>query len=153
VGRLAPLLFMVPFFAFWETMALKIPKDSLFGIAFPVFGLVVMCLILAQTCGDVIWSMYTRGRTYYALTADGYAVIFTDMIGGMTKRIYLPSVSTIGLEAKADGSGSITFGEAQTTSWWMNNRYSTLRPPAFDFVRDASKVYDLCMKLQQGKTA
>lgn len=134
-------------------MAIAAPKGDGIGIAFPFFGFAVFTLVLWQTCGEVFWSLYARGRTYYALTADGYAIIFTDLFNGSTKRVYLPSLSTIGLDTSADGSGSITFGDPPSPSWWMRSNYYAPRPPTFDFIPDASTVYDLCAKLQQGKTA
>lgn len=123
------------------------------GIPFQDFGFIIFVIILAQACGPVLYSLFTRGRTYYALTADGYAVIYSDVIGRSAKRVYLPSIATIDLDTKPDGSGSISFGEVQTPPWWMSNRtWSIPRPPSFDCIAGVSDVYDLCMKLQQGKT-
>jgi hypothetical protein len=114
----------------------------------------VIAVALWQTCGQVLWAWYARGRTYYALTADFSAVIYTDVFGGMTKRVYLPSVSTINLDVKPDGSGSIVFGDVSGLGMWFGNRYySPPRPPSFDCIADASHVYDLCTKLQRAKTA
>jgi hypothetical protein len=123
------------------------------GIAFPIFGFLVFCLVIAQTAGEVLWSFYARSRTLYALTTDGYAVIFTDLFGGMTKRVYLPLQSEINLDVKTDGSGSISFGQLQAAPWWMRQSIPVIRPPSFDFIADASRVYDLCMRVQQGKSA
>lgn len=151
-GQLAPLLFAIPFFIFWETMVLRMGGDAdVGGIAFPFFGLIVFALILAQLCGPVLWSLYSRGRTYYALTADGYAVIFTDLFGRSTKRVYLPSLSTIDLDTRGDGSGSICFGQFASPPCWARNRSAVPRPPSFDCIASVSAVYDLCTKLQQGK--
>jgi hypothetical protein len=152
-GRLAPLIIVIPFFAFWEYFAVSLPKADFMGIAFPLFGFLVFCLVIAQTAGEVLWNFYARSRTYYALTADGYAIVFTNLFGGMTKRVYLPLQSEINLDVKLDRSGSISFGQAYPAPWWMRQSVPVIRPPSFDFIANASAVYDLCTKLQQGKTA
>lgn len=153
-GQLAPLLVALPFLAFWEVMVTRTAGAAeVAGIAFPVFGIIISVLIVAQTCGPVLWNFYARTHTYYALTADGNAILHTDLLGGSTKIIYLPSIATIDLDMKPDGSGSISFGEVQTPPWWMSNRtWFVPRAPSFDCIANVSDVYDLCTKLQQGKS-
>lgn len=138
----------IVFFLFWESMVVN-------GNApwfFPLFGLVVFGLALWQSFGQLAWDWYARGRTYYALTQDGFALMYTDAFRGMTKRVYLPALSEIGLEIRGDGSGTIAFGRAKIPPWWLRNRtWNVERPPAFEFIPNASEVYDICAKLQTGK--
>jgi hypothetical protein len=125
--QLLSAVLIIPFFAFWESMALRIPKVDFMGWLFPFFGLGVFILASWQSYGQVLWNAYARGRTYYALTQDGFAVLYTDAFGGLTKRVYLPSMS--------------------------DNRGWRPQPPAFDFIANAAAVYDLCAQLQKGKAS
>jgi hypothetical protein len=150
-GDLLMSLFGIPwtgFAIFWTVTA----TTSGGGIFFTLWGAMFICIGTYFTLGHYFWDAYVRSRTYYALTADGSAVIFTDLPGASARRIYLPSVGAIGFEVRSDGSGSVTFGEAAKAQWWQNNQRSAQRPPAFEFIADASNVYDLCTKLQQGKS-
>lgn len=148
-GDLLMSLFGIPwtgFAVFWTFGA----ANSGGGIFFTLWGVMFICIGVYFTVGHYFWDAYVRSRTYYALTADGSAVIVTDLFGAGAKRLYLPSVGAIGFEVRADGSGSVTFGEASQAQWWQNR--SSSRPPAFEFIPNASEVYDLCTKLQQGKS-
>lgn len=146
-GQIGMGALMLAFFVFWEVMVLKSSAPSWF----PIFGVVIMCVALYQTLGQVVWSMAARAKTYYALTQDGFALIYVAAFGGRTKRIYLPSLDNMDLEMSADGNGSIVFGSVETPPWWMRNRSWPVRLPAFEYIADASNVYDLCARLQSGK--
>lgn len=147
-GQIAMGVFVLLFFTFWETMALKgSGGDPMFAL----FGAVVFCIAFYQTFGQAIWTVAARGRTYYALTQNGFAVIYIDAFGGRTKRIYLPALNNMDLEISADGSGCIVFGSVETPPWWARNRSWPVRLPAFEFIPDASNVYDICARLQSGK--
>jgi hypothetical protein len=151
--QLLSAVLIVPFFAFWESMALRIPKDNAMGWLFPFFGLGVFVLASWQSYGQVLWNAFARGRTYYALTQDGYAVLYTDAFGGVTKRVYLPAISDVDLQLRSDGSGTIVFGVVENPPWWAGNRGWRPQPPAFDRIANAAAVYDLCAQLQKGKTS
>lgn len=65
----------------------------------------------------------------------------------------LVALPFLDLDMKPDGAGSISFGEVQTPPWWMSNRtWFVPRAPSFDCIANVSDVYDLCTKLQQGKS-
>jgi hypothetical protein len=151
--QLLSAVLIIPFFAFWESMALRIPKSDAMGWLFPFFGLGVFVLASWQSYGQVLWNAFARGRTYYALTRDGFAILYTASFGGLTKRIYLPALTDIDFQPRSDNSGTIIFGAVQNPPWWAGNRGWRPQPPAFEFIPDASHVYDLCAQLQKGKAS
>lgn len=123
------------------------------GLVF-LFGIVWCVGVVVQGAGPILFAAMARSRTTYALTPDGVALIVTEFFGTRVKRVYLPAVDKIELGVNGDGSGTISFGEAPATLWWMNNRtWSPPRPPSFDCIANVVDVYDMCTKLQQVKTA
>jgi hypothetical protein len=143
-------VFIIPFslmwggFAiFWEAMVVRGGAPfffKLWGIPFVAAGLYIMV-------GRFFWDSYRRGGTCYGVTADS-ALIVRKGIGGAIQRLYLPAITTLGLDLKADGRGTILFGDPASSRWTWN--WSGASPvPAFEEIPDAQRVYELCADAQR----
>ncbi len=144
-------LFAVPFslmwggFAiFWESLAIRSGGPSFMGLFGAPFVLVGLYLIF----GRFFWESYVRSRTWYALTDDS-AIICRKSWGGGLQRVYLPSIPNLQLTARDDGSGTILFGNEDVYGPWRNR--GTPSTPAFEFIPDVRKVYDLCLRGQRAR--
>ena len=135
------------FAIFWETMVLRGGAPfffALWGIPFVAAGLYFVA-------GRFFWDAYRRSVTYYGLTNDA-ALIVRTALGGGVERIYLPAVTGLNLQLSADGSGTILFAQLPqlgpfTSSWrdWSGKP----AVPAFEYVPDAQRVFDLCTQAQR----
>lgn len=134
------------FAVFWTLMATK----SGGGPFFTLWGLMFVCVGVYLTAAHYFWDAYVRSRTTYCLCTDGSAYIVRTLFGVQSQRLYIPSISNLRLESTGGDCGTIVFGDGYWGSKVFNGRNAHMAP-AFEFIRDASNVYDLCAKLQQGK--
>jgi hypothetical protein len=141
-------LYLIPFsllwggFAIvWETVAVTHGGPwfmCLWGLPFVLLGLYLII-------GRFLWDAYARSRTSYAITHDS-AIIRRDYPHGGLQTMYLPMVAGITLTTASDGSGTILFGpDDRRIGGW---RSWTSPSNAFQYIRDARKVYDLCARSQ-----
>ena len=130
------------FAIFWETMALRGGAPFFFrlwGIPFVLYGIYFMI-------GRFFWDAYRRSTTWYGLTADS-ALILREGLAGSVQRIYLPAITTIGLDLGSDGTGTISFGDSPSL-WQSRRNWSGTPVPSFEGVANAQGVYDLCAASQ-----
>jgi hypothetical protein len=127
------------FAIFWETMVVRGGAPFVFrlwGIPFVLVGIYFMI-------GRFFWDAYLRSTTWYGLTTDS-ALILREGLGGSVQRVYLPAITTIGLELGSDGTGTISFGDSGQSLWQSRRNWSGTPVPSFVGVADAQSVYDLC---------
>lgn len=143
-------LFGIPwtaFAVFWTYMATK----SGGGVFFPLWGVMFICVGVYFTAGHYVWDAFVRSRTTYCLCDNGSAYIVRTLFGTQVQRLYLPTVTGLHLESDNATSGTVVFGDGSAGHSFIKGQRDA--PPAFEFITDASAVYDLCTKLQQGKSA
>lgn len=130
------------FAIFWEFSVVQHGAPLFFmiwGVPFVIMGLY---MIVGRFFADSI----RRRRTYYGLT-DQRILILTTLIGHEVKSISLHTLSNITLTERRDGSGSIMFGPTpdHSTRW---SRTGKAPGPAFEFIDNVRKVYDLIKAAQ-----
>lgn len=161
--------FLIPFsliwggFAiFWEVMACAAffgtgnfnhGQPAAFAIVFPLWGIPFVLVGLYFIFGRFIVDAKSRERTWYAVT-DQRVIIITTLFGQKVRSLNLRQLSEIALDAKADNSGTITFGSPGPysymgdSSWPGAGRYGT---PRFEMIDSVREVYDIIQTAQQGK--
>jgi hypothetical protein len=146
-------VFMVPFsllwggFAiFWEIMALQIPSENagVVSIAFPLFGIPFVLIGLYLIFGRFIYDSKKRAKTFYGLT-DQRAIIVSGLFSKDIKSLNLKTLSDVSLSEKADGYGTIIFGqENQMMSMFMGGGFPGMgtTTPKFELIEGAKQVYN-----------
>ncbi|MDP9017492.1 MAG: hypothetical protein M3N19_04135 [Candidatus Eremiobacteraeota bacterium] len=111
-----------------------------------------MLVGLYMIAGRFFWDAYVRSNTWYALT-DDTALLLRSGLGGQLTSIFLPSCTSLSLDAQADKSGTIYFGPAPTLAQQMGNFGRTAAPnvPSFNYIPDVITVYEKCKAAQQWK--
>jgi hypothetical protein len=138
--------FLLPFGAIW--CAFLIPpflfanRDG--SALFYILPFAMLILGLYFAFGSLPVDAYRRRRTFYGLTNER-VVIVAGLFRRHVKTLLIGSLSDLSLDAKADGSGTITLGP--TLAWnlklvWMMPGFGGLRT-AFEFIDDATTVYGL----------
>ncbi len=137
---------MIPFsilwagFAFsWEASVVGSGAPSFFalwGIPFVLMGLYI-------TVGRFFVGAWQRGRTQYGVTNDRILIV-TGGLSPSIKSLNLRTPSDVTVEAKPDGSGTVTFGP---TNLFMSMYRGMAWPgmkmaPSFDQISDARSAYD-----------
>ena len=146
--------FMIPFsllwggFAiFWEYMALKIPsgKAGPVDIVFPLFGIPFVLVGLYMIFGRFLYDSKKREKTFYGLT-DQRAIIVTGLFSKGVKSLNLKTMSDVSLSEKANGFGTIVFGqEDQIMSIFVGRGLPGMggsTTPKFELIEDAKQVYN-----------
>lgn len=138
-------LFFFGFSLFWETNALSIlgHADNTppgFAFIFPLFGIPFILVGLYLVIGRFFWDAYSRKRSTYLLT-NRRALIETNAFGRKVVSVSLGDLDEVGLEERADGSGSVILGQDVQVGFGNNRR--TKQAPRFDFIPDAQRVYKL----------
>jgi hypothetical protein len=148
-------VFIIPFsilwcgFAiFWETMVVTHGAPfffALWGIPFVLIGLYIVF-------GRFFADAYTRSRTFYGVTSERI-IISGGLFSRQLKSLSLRTLTDVSLIQKADGSGTITFGNTNVMnsffpagSWPGAGRYA---PPSFDMIENAKSVYDIIRQAQK----
>lgn len=140
-------VFLIPFSLFWGGFALfwnfgvwssGAPGDfKLFGIPFLIVGAYVIF-------GRFLWDAYRLRSLRYFVTDR--RVIITRSSGGSLQSLDIRRLPALNLSQKADGSGTLTFGEE---SFWAsrNNlavwQATSAMPPRILAIPDVSRVYNL----------
>lgn len=154
-------VFLIPFslvwggFAiFWESMALfMIPKDAgPVAFLFPLFGLPFVVIGLYLIFGRFFVDARSRARTYYGVTSERI-LILSGLFSQQLKSLQLRTLTDVSLTQRSDGSGTITFGQANvmamfavTGSWPGAGRFAL---PTFDLIENAKGVYDIVRNAQK----
>lgn len=138
-------LFFFGFSLFWETMAVTVigsgnHDQPLIGTVFPIFGIPFILVGFYLVIGRFFWDSYTRKRSTYVLT-NRRALIETTSFGSKLISVTLADLSEVGLEQRADGSGTVILGQDTQVGYGQNSR--TKRAPRFEFIPDAQRVYKL----------
>jgi hypothetical protein len=135
------------FAIFWEFSALSMGAPiffALWGIPFVLVGLYMIA-------GRFVVEAKQRERTAYGLT-NQRAVIVSGLLTRRVKSLSLRSLSDIGFEEGANGTGTITFGTPSPFSWRLPGSSWPGMPqaPGFEIISDARTVFDSIRKAQAG---
>jgi len=141
-------VFLIPFsimwggFAiFWESSVLASGAPFFFGI----WGIPFVVIGLYFMVGRFFVDAWQREKTFYALT-NQRVIIVSGLFDRNIKSLSLRTLSDVSLNAKRDGSGTITFGPTHPMgsmyfgAWWPGTRRYTT--PGFEMIRDAKNVYE-----------
>jgi hypothetical protein len=136
---------------FWEVLAFAWGGDVIFaltGVPFLLFG-------LYMNFGRFPLDARRRNRTYYALT-DRRVIIVSGLVSQEVQSLSLRNLPNLVLDAKPDGSGTITFGDKNPLTAMYGSFYGKvfLGPgvPAFEMIENARQVYDLILTAQMELT-
>lgn len=156
--------FMIPFsllwggFAiFWEYMALTMaPKAQNapdgFALLFPLFGIPFVVIGLYMIFGRFVYDSMKRKKTFYGLT-DQRAIIVSGVFRKNVKSLNLKTMSDVSLSEKANGHGSIVFGqENQMMSMFMGGGFPGMgssTTPKFELIENARQVYKKLIEHQK----
>ena len=157
-------IFMVPFsllwggFAiFWEYMALTIAPNAQnapegFALIFPLFGIPFVVIGLYMIFGRFIYDSKKRGKTFYGLT-DQRAIIVSGLFGKNVKSLNLRTLSDVSMSEKANGYGTIIFGqENQVVNMFMGGGFPGVgeaNTPKFELIENAKQVYNQLREQQK----
>jgi len=149
--------FLIPFslmwggFAvFWKTMVLRSKAPGFFALWGIPFVLVGLYMIFGRFVVDAA----SRARMFYGVT-DRRAIIVSGLMSQTVKSLSLRTMTGLTLSERADGTGTIFFGELPPWGamysgmrWPGARQYS---PPAFDLIHDARTVYNIVRQAQESK--
>jgi hypothetical protein len=142
-------IYLIPFSLMWAGLAILWESAALIGHApwfFRLWGIPFVVVGLYISVGRFFWDSYRRGKTWYGLTADS-ALILIEGSRRSLQRLYLPSVSSIGLDLSANGTGTISFGDVPAR-WFAGEGWNGWSGgplvPSFEGIPDAQQVYELC---------
>jgi hypothetical protein len=147
-------LLMVPFslmwggFAFfWEYSAWSTGNAPLFfllwGIPFVLVGIYIIV-------GRFIIDAKQRERTVYGVTSER-VVIVSGLFTRRVKSLNIRTLSEVDLDERADGSGTITFGQTNVFSAWGTGTSWPGMPqmPSLEMIPEARTVYEAIRKAQR----
>jgi hypothetical protein len=136
---------------FWQVLAFAWGGDLFFaltGLPFLFFG-------IYMNFGRFPLDARRRNRTYYALT-DRRVIIVSGLVGREVQSLSLRNLPNLVLDAKPDGSGTITFGDKNPLTAMYGSFYGKvfLGPgvPAFEMIENARYVYELILQAQMELT-
>jgi hypothetical protein len=139
------------FAIFWEVAVITsgAPFMTIWGIPFVVIG-------LHMIFGRFFLDAKQRDKTYYGVTNER-AIIVSGLFSKKVTSLNLRTISNISLEQKSDGSGTITFGPANSRPWWNTSASWPLSrqpiEPGFEMIQDAKKVDEIIRRAQRGVTS
>ena len=137
------------FAIFWEYMALGVTPQAQnapagIAIVFPLFGLPFVLVGLYMIFGRFIVDARLRSKTYYGVS-DKRVIIVSGLFKQTVKSLDIKSLDNISLVEKANGAGSIIFGQAAPAGagYGMGgfpgrSQYTT---PQFELIENARNVY------------
>jgi Bacterial PH domain len=135
----------------WEILAYV----SGAGLMFALSGLPFLLFGLYMNFGRFPLDARRRNRTYYAVT-DRRIIIVSGLVSREVQSISLRNLPNVVLDARGDGSGTITFGDKNPLTAMYGSLYGRvfLGPgvPAFEMIEDARRVYDLILRAQMELT-
>jgi hypothetical protein len=146
--------FLIPFSLVWGGFA-GFWEFSVYNSDAPFFFLLIGgAFVLAGvyiTVGRFFFDIIKRSKTVYGLTNER-ALILTGIFGQSLKSVELNSVSEVSLQIKSNGRGTIIFGSISGGQSMFYNLswpgYSQTSFPLFEFIENASHVYQLVQKAQ-----
>ncbi|HXH40373.1 MAG TPA: hypothetical protein VNN08_17215, partial [Thermoanaerobaculia bacterium] len=92
-----------------------------------------------------------RERTAYGVTNERI-VIVSGLFKSSVKSLSLRTLSDISLDERDDGSGTITFGPAQTSALFVAGRGARQQSPAFEGIVNARSVQQTIRDAQRSAT-
>jgi hypothetical protein len=147
-------LFLVPFsllwggFAFfWE--AAVIAHGSFLGT---LWGIPFVALGLHMIAGRFVYKAWLRRRTVYAVTDRRVLKLVRRRSGDSVNGLFLDAVPAVNRELRGDGSGSVIFGTASSST--VPTSFMGLRTPsqdalAFEDIPNAAHVAELVTELRR----
>lgn len=149
-------IFMIPFslawggFAlFWEATVIIVGAPfffALFGIPFVIIGYYMLI-------GRFFYDARKRKNTIYAVTTERI-ITRSGTKNRETKSVEIRGLSDFILSQKTDGSGTITFGQADTSnfplkgmSWKGTQQFQSL-----EMIEDVNFVYEKIMHVQRQRS-
>jgi uncharacterized membrane protein len=150
-------LFFIPFSLLWGGFALffaymTIAENAPLGVVFigTIFGVVGLYLMVGRFFVD----MLQRRNTYYALT-DKRAIIISGVFAQQIKTLVIQNLPEIGVTARRNGTGTITFGSSHPFAWmYAGSGFPNMGfyhvAPSFEMISDVRAVYQLVKRVQTG---
>jgi len=147
-------LFLIPFSLVWCSVVfvgagvtlLGPKKDSAGSPVLILFVVIGLYLLFGRFLVDAM----RRKNTAYALTSRR-AIIVVDFFGRKVQSINLQPIPEVSVTEKSDGSGTITFGAAQSLNWGRSNPWTGgSSQSAFEMIEDVRRVSDLVNKARIG---
>jgi len=136
------------FAVFWEYSAYTTGAPVFFLLFGGLFVVIGLYIIFGRFFTDAI----KRKSTYYGLTNDRI-LILTEFPTRKLNSLNLRTLADITVADKADGSGTITFGQANPMAAWMSGMtwpgMSQFQGPVFELVKNAKSVYDMILDAQK----
>jgi len=141
------------FAIFWEIMALTMTHQgkntsSLARILFPLWGIPFVLIGLYMMFGRFFVEAWRRRRIWYGIT-DRRALIVRTGARRTVTSFDLRSIGEVNFQEHADGTGSLTFGPAVTTSYNRSLSFGGIPANAFDHTPDATEAYRVVRQIQQ----
>lgn len=127
------------FAVFWEAQALQAAS---FDFMFPLFGIPFVVAGQYFIWGRFLYKRWDRERTLYGLTNQRVMVLR----GRSLQSAYIKDVPAINQTTRADGSGSLEFGNlAPGAAFWADSGVDFLARGAVAFydIPDVAQVYRL----------
>jgi hypothetical protein len=140
------------FAIFWEVTVIASNAPLFFALFGLFFVLIGVYLIVGRFFVDAM----QRARTFYAVTADRI-IIVSGLFSRTVRSIDLKTLGEMFLSERADGSGSIVFGNPAPFDWmyggmssWPSLSGLGMRwAPRFEFIKDARAVYEIVRSAQR----
>lgn len=140
-------IFWAGFAIFWEMTALS-SKDP---FPFAIFGIPFVAVGFYVTIGRFFIDAKKRANTIYGLTQERI-IIKTGVFSQEIKSLNIKNLPEITINQKADNSGTITFGSADSKQASMIQGMEwpgVKQPPRLEFIEDVKNVYDKIIELQK----
>lgn len=142
-------LFWMGFVVVWEYMALKMDAGffALFGIPFILVGLYLLI-------GRFFFDALLRKKTVYGITPDR-VIIKSGVFSRQTTSYSIRTLPELVLNEKADGSGTISFGQPVIRSEeykgpsYRRSYRSMQQPPGLEMIEEVRKVYNMLVSSQR----
>lgn len=153
-------VFMIPFSLIWGGMVIfmvtigtvgAVQQSGPGGLIFLLFGSPFLAIGLYLIFGRFYFDARSRARTFYGVTNERI-IISSGLFSRNVKSLLLRTLSDVTLTEKADGRGTISFGQGHFMMAWFPvgwpgaGRYT---PPSFDMVADAKRIFDIIRQAQR----
>jgi hypothetical protein len=144
------------FMVFWIAAALGAGSEEE-PSGFALFGVPFLLLGLYFVAGRFVYKAWRKRRTFYAVTDRRVLAVFRRRSQSLVEAAYIDTIPTINLQVRADGSGTILFGNpAPWQTWYANTGWEFVwtggaasGTVAFYDIPDARQVSDLVTELRQ----
>lgn len=141
------------FAIFWEVSVLTMNSGEEAGVqtVFALFGIPFVLVGLYIIFGRFIHDAKIRSKTYYGLTNDRI-IIISGLFQEQVKSLSLKTTTDISMTERANGFGSITFGQdapyaAFIGSNWLPGIISTTASK-FEMIENPKEIYDVIRSRQ-----